>query len=807
MITHRRYASGRLWVVAGLTLFLISSVALSQINTRITRISPANATTGQSIAVSASLAKTDGVQRMVFVYRSFGESEYKKVDMDIRGNVATCVVPGPSVQSPFLEYYIVFQLANGSYETYPVAETSDPLTNPPQRTGRIGVSARGTTKVIFLSPDTDLPIAPGDVLISFSMLRVDSTVDRTATRVFLDDADVTKGVVLSGDIGVLVPDNIGIQLSPGQHSVKVVLSTKAHAAAGVASTDFVVSGVLFQFTRSGQRSPYSASVLLESRNEALSSGATWYNRATVNVNGHWGDIKAKASTFLTSEEASSLQPQDRFFVGVETPWARLGYGDQTPSFPDLILSGKRVRGLHAGISLGYFNLDVSSGQVTRPIDGTLLAVVPDSLIASVQASDPTSGYRKIDQTTWGKFEAGTYERSLIAVRPSFGSGESWQVGFTWLHSKDDVGSITNGSRPQEDIVAGMDFVTRFDDRRIELTGQGAFSAYNSDISTGQITDGRIATLFPNDSSTVKTVRDILAKFITVNEYLHPLSLKKLGTAAGEATLQLRYFDNVFRFTYLYRGADYNSFGQSFLRKDIQGFNFNDRARVLDNALLLTAGFEQLRDNTADTKPATTTYATYNFAATYAPRLDVPSVTLGYSRFDNSNGLNPVGSDSLNSVSDVTNRVYLQSSYDFIWGVSHTASLVFSTSDRSDATARGLNVSAVSAGASFASRFNPFLTTGLDLTANFNKIPKDAHTSQRLDYTTIGVNTRYEIIPSYLVLQGAASPTFGGYKRTMLDLSAEWSFYRGMRLMADFSYFVNVNFVNENVASLRYRYDL
>jgi hypothetical protein len=140
---------------------------------------------------------------------------------------------------------------------------------------------------------------------------------------------------------------------------------------------------------------------------------------------------------------------------------------------------------------------------------------------------------------------------------------------------------------------------------------------------------------------------------------------------------------------------------------------------------------------------------------------------------------------------------------------HTASINFSTSDRSDATARGLDVNALTLGLSIATRYRIPLTTSLDVALNFNKLPAQVHGGplQRLDYSTIGVQARYELIPADLVLQGSVSPTFGDFKRTVFDLQTEWTIYRSMRLIGEFSYFKNDGVRDDNYLSLRYRYDL
>jgi hypothetical protein len=797
--------------VAGTFLVLCTlvpvDIVLSQVSTRVSSISPAEAIAGAPLTVTAVLARSEGIQRAVLVYRPFGESDYRRAEMDIRGTTAQAVIPGSAVQSPSVEYYIVFATTSGTLETYPLSETADPFSRPPERTMRLTVAAGGAAQVLFLSPEADLALNPEDVVISFSLLRADTLVDRRGTRVLLDGVDVTAKVVFSGEIGVIAPENTGTHLGPGTHAVSVRLFTRSGKPHHTASMTFSVMGEGMAAATGDVT--YFASVSLESRRENVASQPAWYNRGAINLGLRYSDWRFVANTFLTSDEKSDRQPQDRYFIGVESPWIRAGYGDQTPTFPDLILSGMRVRGVHASAAVGFFSVAVSSGQTSKPIEGALLKSIADTLLAAEQLSDPSAAYARLGPGVWGKYSFGTYERSILAVRPSFSSGEHWELGFTWMHSQDETGSITTGSRPQENVVLGMDFVTRLDDRRIELAAQGAFSAYNSDISSGTITDQRIGELFPHDSSTVREVRDILSRFITVNENLRPLSLRRLSTAAGEASLQLHYFDNVLKFTYLYRGSDYTSFGQSFLRKDVQGFNVNDRVRLVDNSLLLAAGYEQLNDNTSHTKAATTTYGTVNIAVTYAPGQDVPVTTIGYSRYDNANGLPTNGPDSLSAVSDVTNRLFVQSSYDFTYGAMHTASINFSTSDRSDATARGLDVNALTLGLSLATRYGIPLTTSLDVALNFNKLPAQVHGGplQRLDYSTIGVQARYELIPADLVLQGSVSPTFGDFKRTVFDLQTEWTIYRSMRLIGEFSYFKNDGVRDDNYLSLRYRYDL
>ncbi len=91
-------------------------------------------------------------------------------------------------------------------------------------------------------------------------------------------------------------------------------------------------------------------------------------------------------------------------------------------------------------------------------------------------------------------------------------------------------------------------------------------------------------------------------------------------------LRLNYFDNVLKLSYIFRGNDYMSFGQTYLRKDIRGFNIMDRVRLFENRIFATLGYERLHDNTDSTKVATTNFTNYNLAVSYVPQPGLPSFT-------------------------------------------------------------------------------------------------------------------------------------------------------------------------------------
>jgi len=790
-------------------LALFTSFTTAQVPTRVAAVSPEEGTAGTALTILVELQQAPTIDGLILLYRPFGESQYRRIDMDIIGDRASAVIPGTAVTPPFLEYYLVVRDRSGTFEVYPFSDSPNPLTSPPQNTKRIQVRelAPESGEAVFLSPDPMSVLSEDEVLISVSLLRTDSSLAREATQLMLDGADVTSKALFVGDIIAFNPANMDIALAPGRHVATVLLFDRSGKMRSSSSVTFTIQGepiALYGEPRTDALR-YDASLQIESRHEDTGISGEWYNRAGISFRGTTGDFRLRSNLFITSDEKSYRQPQNRYFVGAEVPWLRVGLGDAYPEFPDLILSGKRVRGITSSLHLGAFNLDLAYGSVTRAIEGVELQRFPLDSLLFQQMQDPHAAYAQINAQTWGKFSYGTYERTLFAIRPSIGSGETWQLGFTWLNGKDDLGSIRYGIRPQENIVLGTDFLARLDNGRTEIAWQVAMSAFNSDISSGSFTDAYIDSVYPNDRDAIKTARNILQSLITFNENLRPLSFKKLATLAGQGSLALNYLDNAVKFTYLFRGNDFNSFGQTYLRTDIQGINIVDRIRLLRNKIFATLGYERLEDNTASTQSATTTYTSLNAALSFNVIADFPGITVGYSRYDNDNGL---PGDSLASVNDVTNRVYFQSAYDFEFGARHTAFLSFSSSVRQDDTYRKQTIKNYVVGLGLTSQFALPLQTEVSTSVNLNNLPGTTTNSSRsYNYTMLSFHARYRILDESLVVMATVGPTVGDFTRTVFDAGIEWRMTPPMSFTLQASYFKNSGSADENFVSLRYRCDL
>jgi len=792
-------------------LLAFSAPVYSKAVDRVSGVTAKPAHPGEALIVQAQLVDAAVMERVELAYRSFGQRDYRKMEMMVVDNTASATIPAPDVVAPFVEYYVIIYVRNSTeVETYPPV---NPETQPLKTEVIEGNPANNFITII--SPDENEQLESDDVLISFTVL-TDSTVDSAATRLRVDGKDITDEAVRSGNLMIVHPENANLLLSSGTHSIAVEVHGKDGKELARTTWSFGVRGGIPADGGISGGWRYTSSIQLETRSENIGNTSTPYNRATLAAGGTYGDYRVNGKIYVTNEEREFRQPQNRFFLGAESPWLKLGAGDSYPTFPDLIMTGKRVRGFTANLSLGPFALDIATGQILRHVEGDTLKTFPHDSLNAEQNTDPFGTYVAYDTAAsdvWAKIRGGTFARDLLVVHPRFGKKESSFLGFTFLKSKDDRSSLHYGVRPQENLVVGSDFVLTFIRRAIEISGQAALSATNKDITRDTFSDADIDSAFQNYSESnrnnIKRVRDILSRFITVNENLIPLAAKNLPTLAYEGSLAVNAFDNTLRFTYLRHGNSFESFGQSFVRPDVVGYNLSDRVRLVRNILFLSGGFERLQDNTAETKLATTTSTTASAGVSYFPHTDFPNITLGYSRLANKNDY-PV--DSLRT-DDHTDRILAQISRPFIYHGRHQATASISTSSRNDQTPRNFDVHSTSVILGVTSTFEIPLQTVVSVSSNWNSFftfdPVTHNAEVSRDYTMIYLRGEYRLADDRLRLSGTVSPMIGdaSLRRTLLGGGAQYFFTTKVSALTDVNCYLNGNRDNDLIGSVILRVDM
>ena len=90
----------RLRIIGTFLLFLVASPlvrTIAQVSTSITSISPSDAVSETPITIRADLQYGETVERVYFVYRPFGESDWKFTEMELLGYTATVTLPACDV--------------------------------------------------------------------------------------------------------------------------------------------------------------------------------------------------------------------------------------------------------------------------------------------------------------------------------------------------------------------------------------------------------------------------------------------------------------------------------------------------------------------------------------------------------------------------------------------------------------------------------------------------------------------------------------------------------------------------------------
>lgn len=766
----------------------------------------------QPVTITVELLRTGSIDQLMLMYRPFGSTEFIPEEVFVTGSTVTVTIPAADVHPPFIEYYFILSAVDGSEYTYPVTE---PEFNPEMIP--VKYETRLTDYVTILSPQRNETLEFEDVVISVSMFELPETYNKQQTRLYINDRDITGHTVITDDILIAVPSNIdGFRLAPGRHRIEIRFveenTTQVHSLQwtfNITTPEIVDRTFEDVFL-------YNVSMRGESRNESLAGTSNWYNRSTINFAGEIPWVRFRSTLHLTNEERATRQPQNRYSFQAETPWLRLHAGDTYPRLPSLILNGRRMRGFFGQLELGWFNLDYATGQTIRGVEGIETDRISAFDESGLPIQPPTNSIL-VDDTTYVIYSFGTHTRTITAVRPSFGSRDFVQMGFTYLHSQDDVGSVVFGNRPAENLVIGSDLRISLDRRRFEFVGQVAGSMQNTDISRGNLTRDELVDLMGSDAiDQLESFVSLstLQSFITLNQHLVPFDPTKLSSLAVDVHMRLHYFGNNFQFGYIRRGNDYNSFGLSTLRRDVQGFRLRDRLRLMQNRLYFDVSVERLRDNLNDTKAHTTYFNRYDTSVSYFPQRDLPTITVGYGYHKNDNR---VGAGQM-AIRDVTNRFFTQLSHRFLWGIQHSGSLSFNMSFRDDQTDRDADVDVYNVNLMVTSTFDDLpLRTNFGFGIYHSKIPffeppveegeQGRFVRSNFSYYNLILGGEYRLMNNELIINASYVPTFGDFDRHVLQAGAQYYFMRNLSVIFRADYLLNPGARNDMISNLMLRYDI
>ncbi|HLF19748.1 MAG TPA: hypothetical protein VI704_03065 [Bacteroidota bacterium] len=826
----------RLLLASVLSLFFAAAM-FAQGTPLITKVNVGQALEKTALSVSVELSKSTGVTKIDLYYRTYGTNDYTTVEMLIAGRIATSTIPAEAVLPPYLEYYVNAHLESGGTETYPL---QNPETNP-QRVTVKAVDPKDL-EVRILSPEPGETVDVDELVVAISFFYASDNVKREATKIFLDNTDVTKDAIVSDDVLLFSPKSAGRQVALGSHRLRIELYDTEGKLYHTMESSFGLSTAV-AIAQEKARLQALVDGQAEYRNEDLRSipSSTSYIRGDVRMNGSYGWLNFGATAHIDNQEDPSRQPQNRFLAYAATSYLSLQVGDAYPRFPSYIVSGKRVRGLSANLMLGFFNVDFTMGETERGIEG--LRLYDTTYVDSSSAATRPSNSSQISGLKYTIFQSGTFQRDFFAVRPSFGNGEVFQLGFTYMHAKDQIGSVKFGSFPTENLVLGTDFLFALDNQRIKLESQASVSVTNTDISGGSFQDKDFDDLAKTDQKTADDLRNlskVASTFITINKNLFPTN-PLAGIVGGgegapgasyESILSLNYLNNYLRGSLFRRGAGYKSFGNEFLQADVKGFSVSDRIRMFTNRVFLSVAYEKREDNTANNKPGTTTFDYLNTSLTVVPGADLPTFTVGY-------GINNQASDNSFSrltlataptisrtdstalaaslskaIDNASNQYYVAANYDFEAKVRHSLSLSINAVDRTDKTFYKRDQSNLNLQLSLSSTITTTFQTSVSYLLSKNQSKNEVFKTDGrdsllqttdLDYSSATVGAQMRFFDERMRVLASFSPTWGAFNRAIARVGVDYSIAPRHTLEFSFDYIQNSGSEDDRIGSLIYRF--
>ena len=783
---------------------------------------------GQDIQVTA---KVSGTQRRAMVmqvyFKTSQERNFNHRDMVYSGDSWIASIPGALVQGDRMEYFITALLDNSTVVTFPpsnpynrpeemeikdrppttttksqsikpTAQTSDVQTLQ-KKENSIAVPEQSLLKsvsqassgLLLLSPEQNEILASEEMVLAVSLADGASTIAENSVQVILDGKDVTSQAEISDYLISLTPVN----LKPGSHWIKVSAKDESGKALSPVMARFQVKG---QETTPVKNAFFQGNVFADLRYEKMSNYQESFATTGGFLDGQYGVLRYEARALWTSLDDQFSQPRNRLSLSVGTKLIGVSAGDIYPKYNDLILWGKRVRGLSGYIRLGFFNIEAISGQTLRAIEGngTLNSVF-----------NPATGQNESIKTI---ARNGTFTQNLVGIRPSFGGGRNFQLGLSLLKVRDDAESIKFGRMPKDNVVFGPDLKIAFDKSRFVFQASGAFSLLTNDISPGAITQTDLDGIFEGGADIPINPADYADYFI-LNESTTPLDPTKMTSMAYHLNLKLSYFRNLIRIGYKSVGPEYLSLANNWLRNDLQGLYFSDRLRLFRNKVYFTLGYENYQDNFSQyNNNPKLNLKTLNYSISVYPGKGLPNIMFSMRDYERLNNLSDVQRDSifyqgkLDTIFTIDRRenmlnrdLSVQIGYDVnFMNLNHSFNLSWLSADKIDKYKSTRLVSSYPQDfnstiqmLSWAIGYSFPLRTTISWASNKNNTPGVGSTYQ---FSMIGVGADYRLLQDKLT-------TFAEFRRstatTPIGPNATFEFTRTQWRLGAYYQLANKTFVN------------
>jgi len=540
------------------------------------------------------------------------------------------------------------------------------LTTPSALAARQGVT---TVEALILSPDPGERVEEGSYLVALSFIDPGGRLDPTSIRLVVGGQDVTAQANISGEVVTWRPiqplprgtqravvtarDRNGVSLPPTSWSFTIdpprsgrptqAVAPAAGTSGGLPAWARMQGSVISEVSTASVSGPGAATRRGEDFLPLL-----WLNAGGI-ISGSW---RYSARIHLSGYESSTSQPVNRYQVTLRSERTSLSFGDVNPQIQELILVGRRVRGIQGEGRAGLVGLSVVAGETRRAIEPLL------------DGANPTFVAR-----------SGSFAQDLVAIRPTIGSPRSVQGGLTLLRVRDDVNSISelrtapsssDGSTrsanplPKDNIVLGTDLTARLLGGRVVVQYENAFSLLANDISGGPLSQHRLDSIAEAQGYAPPGIDpERWERYFIMNASMIPLDPTALTSLAQQLRSTFQIGGHYLSAEWRSIGGSYTSLGNPSLERDRTGFRIRDSFAALDRTVAATFGFEWDEDNLNGVKGTTTSSTGFSADLSWQTTPERPALSASLRLGARSN---PLAADEVGAVDETSRTLAFGVSY-------------------------------------------------------------------------------------------------------------------------------------------------
>ena len=696
--------------------------------------------------------------------------------------------------------------------------------------------------VLIMSPNPGEEISSNDILIAVSFYRMNG-VNPGDIKLTLDGQDITSQAFIDSDIISCLVDN----LDPGEHQVTLVLGGPVRPETWS-----------FSVAMKEPALEYSGRIRSGSSVDQIGDQSLNISQVMLNMKGtayEW--LKFRTNVKLTTQENLLYQPRNVYgFSFALQDFATLNLGDSNPRISYFTMNGKRIRGLDANLKIGWFNVHLVQGEINRAVQGASEKAYEYTIDTDDEGTKylslGRSGYTFKQNVLSGRLALGRGEKfqwglNFMKARDDTTSVTQVLDDATIVYSPDatgyvagldsgtvytirDLGSIVqfqdganwSGAGPKDNIVLGTDLGIYLDNKRILLEGELAFSLTNNNIWGGPLTLAAMDTLI-DDSLDNKISSFDLSGLPDPADYTHiliinsnltpliPIDINAFGDSStvsiDDAVLSMpslayrgravvNYFGNYLAMEYSQVGPEFNSLANPYLVTNKREFSFSDKLKLLQNRLMITAGYKHQDDDILTTVENVESQNTLSLGVNALPGPGLPTVNFTYRSIDRDNGIDEIVQLTDTTFSDNrenthTDNLMLNVSHRFelLWSHSMNGTFVMvgkkdQFADR-DETFVDPGISTRVFNITLSTRYRVPLKTTINMNTNSSELSIGPGERGKQDFLTGSLDAEYSFLDNKISARGGLNFAQG---TGLVDMSwlgfkggLRWKITRGLNL--------------------------